>query len=229
MNNLGEESVTTRDPLELPTELLRKGFHLVVLIFPIAHRIFLIHPIVIFLFWLSVSFIVIPLELVRIRWKSRFTDALMRTEERQKGFVAGYVYTYFTWLLLLGFGAIGVPFYLVEAALCTAVLGDGAAAIIGKWFPYHRLPGAVRKTWEGFFAGVIVSLITFFVLTLYSSPIALAMAIICAALMGIIDSIEGLPLPFTDNVLGPLVLFWMAFTMEAGFSFLLLVLSFLPI
>ena len=44
---------------------------------------------------------------------------------------------------------------IAELALVATVLGDSAAALIGKGLGKHRLPFTVRKTIEGYIGGLL--------------------------------------------------------------------------
>lgn len=186
----------------LRIELLRKSTHLSALIFPISFH--LLHLQLRFIqFTLLVLFIIFSLvEFYRLRVnRNIFINRLLRGKEKTE--IGINFYTITTWFLIF-LSAGGYDFVIAELAILSTHMGDGTAAIIGKAVGRHRLILTKHKTWEGFFAGVIVTLLTggIFLLTIgYTDK--LWWAIIPGFVVGTLDFFEGLPNFAADNVLNP--------------------------
>lgn len=194
-------------------ELGRKSIHLSVWAIPIAYHVVL--PVLGFLSNESLLFIQLTLlgflclffltEIYRLKfnpntWINHFTRAA------EKEGPANYILTAIVWLILL----LGVNiFYEMEVAelvLITTVMGDSAAALVGKGIGHIRLPLTKGKTVEGFLAGLITNyLIGLFFLILVGdlNLDAIILPLIPMIVWGMFDFFEDLPWYLADNLFGP--------------------------
>jgi len=198
----------------LRVELERKSSHLVVLIFPVSlHCLHLKLGLIQLVLLISVITILF-IELYRIRINKNFFINRF-TRDKEKTEIAVYLYNTTIWFLIF-LSANYYDFAIAELAILSTHLGDGAAAIIGKSVGKYRLILTKHKTWEGFFAGVIVTLFTggIFLLTIgYMDK--LWWVIIPGCVVGILDFFEGLPTWAGDNILNPLVSLAILLTLES--------------
>ena len=200
-------------------ELGRKSIHLSVWAIPLAYHI--IMPALDFssdtsLFVIQISLLgflcfFVPLEVYRIKfnpntWINHFTRA---TEKERP---ANYMFTAAVWLVLL----LGVNFFyemeVVELVLIATVMGDSAAALVGKGIGRIRLPLTKEKTVEGFIAGLLTNyLIGFSFLILvwinlsssYQTWFIFILPLIPTIVWGLLDFFEDLPWYFADNLFNP--------------------------
>lgn len=139
------------------------------------------------------------------RFIGRWFGWMMRDEE-QPGVPGPVVLNGATWVLVTAFLlALLFPLRIGMAAFIAFMLGDAAAALVGRAVGRHRWPGT-RRTVEGsaaFFAvalGVLLALPTVAgnAVVHPSLPVAAAVAAAMAA-------VEALPIRLNDNVRVPLV------------------------
>ncbi|UCG02228.1 MAG: phosphatidate cytidylyltransferase [Candidatus Heimdallarchaeota archaeon] len=200
-------------------ELGRKSIHLSVWAIPLAYH--LIMPAMNFspeisLFIIQISLLgflcfFVPLEVYRIKfnpntWINHFTRA---TEKERP---ANYIFTAAVWLVLL----LGVNFFyemeVVELVLIATVMGDSAAALVGKGIGRVRLPLTKEKTVEGFIAGLLTNYVIGFCFLLfvwmnlsssYQTWIILVLPLIPTIVWGLLDFFEDLPWYLADNLFNP--------------------------
>jgi dolichol kinase len=194
-------------------ELGRKSIHITVWAIPLAYH--LVMPglgislndalLIIRLALLGFFCLFIPLEIYRIKfnpntWINHFTRA------SEKDGPANYILTATVWLVLL----LGVNvFYEMEVAelvLITTVMGDSAAALIGKGIGRNKLPLTDRKTIEGFLAGLITNYAFGFGFLLVVWDLCLPtiiLPIIPTIVWGLFDFLEDLPWYLADNLFTP--------------------------
>jgi dolichol kinase len=122
------------------------------------------------------------------------------------------MFTAAVWLVLL----LGVNFFyemeVVELVLISTVMGDSAAALVGKGIGRVRLPLTKEKTVEGFIAGLVTNyLIGFCFLILvwvnlsssYQTWFILVLPLIPTIVWGLLDFFEDLPWYLADNLFNP--------------------------
>lgn len=132
--------------ISFSAELVRKGIHLFALTIPIGY-IFVSLPLAIFWVGLStaVSFFI---DFSRFRkwmlwsWLANIMGSIFR-EHEMKGGLSGATYILVTALVTI----IVFPKTIAIAALTFIIIGDTAAAIVGRRYGKHRLIG--RKSLEG--------------------------------------------------------------------------------
>lgn len=194
-------------------ELGRKSIHLTVWTIPLAYHLVMpglgISPdnalLIIRLGLLSFFCFFIPLEIYRIKfnpntWINHFTRA------SEKYGPANYILTATVWLVLL----LGVNvFYEMEVAelvLITTVMGDSAAALVGKGIGHIKLPLTNKKTLEGFLAGLLTNYVIgfcFLILVFGISLSSIILPIIPTIVWGLFDFLEDLPWYLADNLFAP--------------------------
>ncbi|MFX1285730.1 MAG: diacylglycerol/polyprenol kinase family protein [Promethearchaeota archaeon] len=153
----------------------------------------------------------IPLEIYRLKfnpntWINHFT----RAYEKERP--ANYILTAAVWLVLL----VGVNLFyemeVVELALIATVMGDSAAALVGKGIGRRRLPLTQEKTVEGFIAGLLTNyLIGFCFLIIvwenlsssYQVGLIFVLPLIPTIVWGSLDFFEDLPWYLADNLFNP--------------------------
>lgn len=195
-------------------ELGRKSIHLSVWAIPLAYHWVL--PFLGFssdfsLFIIQLSLFgflcfFIPLEIYRLKfnpntWINHFT----RASEKERP--ANYVLTATVWLALLL--AVNFSFYSIEVAelvLITTVMGDSAAAIVGKGVGQIRLPLTQNKTVEGFLAGLLTNYLIGFCFLMFIWDLnldSIILPLIPMIVWGLLDFFEDLPWYLADNLFNP--------------------------
>jgi dolichol kinase len=198
----------------LSVELKRKSSHLFVLIFPISLHCLHLKLWLIQLVLLILVITILFVELYRIRINRNFFINRF-TRKKEKTEMAVYFYSTTIWFLIF-LSANYYDFAIAELVILSTHLGDGAAAIIGKTVGRYRLILTEHKTWEGFFAGVIVTLFSggiFLLTTGYTDK--LWWAIIPGFVVGILDFFEDLPTWTADNILNPSISLIILLTLES--------------
>ena len=144
------------EPPSIKEEFVRKLFHLIAFMIPAGYHVFQCSIEIIILAFLVILILFIPIEFVRIRFPTFFLNRYVRRSEENK--IAVYVPTTLVWLgLTLGAFWDFYPFEYAEAAIVSTVVGDAAAALIGKRFGTHQLLRTQHKTVEGALAGFVVT------------------------------------------------------------------------
>lgn len=185
---------TSRQPSTkgmLAREIERKSVHVAAMAIPLGCRFlprYIMMPIL-----LGASVVMLCIEYARLENRrfanvfSRFFGSVVREHE-------SFTFTGSTFVLT---GSL-CTYYLYDrhiaaAALSFLILGDSAAAIVGKAFGSYRLFG---KSFEGFTANVVVS---WLIGIAFVSPWLAAYGAVTAAI------VEFLPIPLDDNLRIPLV------------------------
>jgi dolichol kinase len=196
--------------LSYGAELKRKALHLGALALPAGLLV---------LGRTAALFVLVPLALVavfcdvaRLRWAwmHRFIGwvfgPIMRPEE-QPPFGGPVVLNGATWMCVsAALCALLFSEPVAAAALVMVMVGDGAAAVVGRRYGRHRYPfGAGSKSLEGSAALFLAGLVTALPLALLGPPYAplaplqLGLGALAATV------VEALPIPVNDNVRVPLV------------------------
>ena len=182
--------------LELPGELGRKALHLLSLALPASMLLLPYGTTLVAL--VALGALAIAVEVARDRsaaihaWIDRWLGWMMRPEERVPGSgFCGATWVVVTAALLLA----AFPAPVAAAAMAVGLVGDAAAALVGRSVGRHPWPGS-RRTLEGtlgFLAtGLVVML--FFGSFPWSARVA---AVVAAAVF------EALPVPLNDNLVVP--------------------------
>ncbi len=188
-------------------ELGRKAVHLSVLIIP-----FVFHVLQIKLWFIQLSIFgalcfFIPMEFYRLRINPSTWLNFITRESEKEGF-ANYLPSTLIWLIVL----LGVGYFysmiIAELALVATVLGDSAAALIGRGLGKHRLPFTQGKTIEGYIGGLaftyISGFIFLFIIGVQGSDLFIVPLLPTIA-VAIFDFFEDLPFWAADNLFHPLI------------------------
>ncbi|BBM69405.1 diacylglycerol/polyprenol kinase family protein [Rhodothermus marinus] len=188
-------------------ELLRKALHLLALSIPIG-MLHVTRPTALAVLW-PLALAALGADVLRARWPTfhRFIreifGGMMRPEELPPpgGPIA---INGATWVLLSSaLLATLFPLPLAATAFAVFMVGDAAAAVVGRRFGRHRWPGS-RRTIEGslaFFGAALLTALFF--------PVPPLHAVLAALLATVL---EVLPLPLNDNLRVPLavaLLLWL--------------------
>jgi dolichol kinase len=194
-------------------ELVRKSVHLSVIIIPFAYHVLLFPLWFIQLALLGVLLFFLPMELYRLKINPK-TWINFITREAEKDEPANYILTTLIWLLVL----LGVdwfyPIQIAELALVATVLGDSAAALIGRGLGKHPLPFTKEKTLEGYIGGVTFTYIFGFLFLMIigmTGSLLLLLPILPAIVIAFFDFFEDLPFWAADNLFHPLITLILAF------------------
>ena len=188
-------------------ELGRKAVHLSVLIIPFAYHVLQIQLWFIQLSLFGVLCFFLPMEFYRLKINT-FTRLNFITRESEKEYPANYILTTFIWLIVL----LGVDLFysmiIAELALVATVLGDSAAALIGRGLGKHRLPHTEGKTIEGYIGGIgftyLVGLVFLFLIGIEGSDL-LIVPLLPVISIALFDLFEDLPFWAADNLFHPLI------------------------
>ena len=188
-------------------EVGRKAVHLSVLIIPFAYHVLQFKLWFIQLSLFGVLCFFIPMEFYRLKINPS-TWLNFITRESEKEYPANYLPSTLIWLLVL----LGVDFFysmiIAELALVATVLGDSAAALIGKGIGKHRLPNTESKTIEGYLGGItstyLLGLVFLFLIGIQGSDL-LIVPVLPAIAVAIFDFFEDLPFWAADNLFHPLI------------------------
>jgi dolichol kinase len=193
MNSRADSGVAAAE-LTYSGEVWRKLLHLVALSIPIAYY-FISRPVAIA--GVLICFLVsLLIDVSRFRqwpiqryWR-RFVHPIVRPKEAHS--FTGATHILFSgWLCPLLFARPAAAF-----AMTTIILGDSAAALIGRRWGRHRYTG--NRSWEGSAAFFAASLIAAF--TIPGVPLTVGVP---AALLGTV--VEGLSRRIDDNLTVPLL------------------------
>ena len=207
------------DEFKFLNELGRKAVHLSVWAIPLAYH--LIMPAfelssATSLFLIQICLLgflcfFVPLEVYRIKfnpntWINHFTRA---TEKERP---ANYMFTAAVWLILLLGVNIFYEMEMIELVLITTVMGDTAAALVGKGIGRIRLPLTKGKTVEGFIAGLFTNYLIGLCFLLfvwvnlsssYQTVFIFLLPLIPTIVWGLLDFFEDLPWYLADNLFNP--------------------------
>ena len=190
-------------------ELKRKALHLGALALPIGLLV---------LGWATALWVLVPLAVIAValdvaRTRSQAVHRaivwvfapIMRPEE-QPAFGGPVVINGATWMCVsAALCALVFPEPVAAAALAMLMVGDGAAAVVGRRFGRHRYPFS-SKSIEGSAAFVATGFVTALPLVLLPlpgyTPLTLPQLVVGALAAA---AIEALPLPINDNVRVPLL------------------------
>lgn len=204
--------------ISLPAELVRKGIHLFALVIPIGHCL-VSFPVAVLGVAIPAA-VAITIDLSRFhRWKlwdlvSSFLNPIIRDHEVKGGFTgASYILTTSTIVIVLFPKAIAV------AAITFIIIGDIAAALVGRTWGRHRLIG--RKTIEGSSACLVSLILVSFLIPGLPTIVGItgaAIATITEALSGRID--DNLTVPIISGAMMLLIMSAMGYegaVLFAGF------------
>ncbi len=216
---MGETRKQSSEEFKFLNELGRKSIHLSVWAIPLAYHWILpflglsseVSLIFIQLSLLGFLCFFIPLEIYRLKFNpNTWINYFTRAYEKERP--ANYILTAAVWLMLL----LGVNFFyemeVVELVLITTVMGDSAAALVGKGIGHRRLPLTKEKTVEGFIAGLLTNyLIGFCFLMIvwnnlsssYQIWFIFVLPLIPTIVWGSLDFFEDLPWYLADNLFNP--------------------------
>ncbi|PWI46569.1 hypothetical protein CEE45_16205 [Candidatus Heimdallarchaeota archaeon B3_Heim] len=200
------------EPIEFNffNELGRKVVHLSVLIIPFSYHVLNFEIWFILLGLFSVLCFFIPIELYRLKINQN-TRLNLFMREAEKEDPANYIFTTLIWLLVLLGVDLFYPMEIAELALVATVLGDSAAALIGKGVGKRRLPFTQEKTVEGYIGGVFFTYITgYLFLYIIGSP-SLGLPLLPAIAIAFLDFFENLPFWAADNLFHPLISIFLAY------------------
>ncbi|MFX0016892.1 MAG: phosphatidate cytidylyltransferase [Promethearchaeota archaeon] len=203
----------TPEDFKFLNEVGRKSIHLSVWAIPLAYH--LVFPglgfqhefslLIIQLSLLGFLLFFVPLEIYRLKfnpktWINHFTRAY------EKDRPANYILTAAVWLILLLGVNIFYEIEVMELVLITTVMGDSAAALVGKGIGHIRLPLTKEKTVEGFVAGLLTNyLIGFcFLMIVWGFNVSsVILPLIPTFVWGFFDFFEDLPWYLADNLFNP--------------------------
>ncbi len=170
-------------------ELGRKAFHVASAFLPALVWVLPRRVSVTLLVAVALAAVAVDFARLQFRWARyqflRRTRVLLRTHERHGFAGATYMVAAYAVALLV------FPTPIAVAGMLYNGLGDASAALVGKRFGRHRTSWG--KSWEGFFAALVVNLAIGFAV-----PGIPTTAAVAGALAGAI--LEFLPLPFDDNL-----------------------------
>lgn len=197
------------DPIPMRSEVARKALHLVALVVPAA-MLALGRPAALAA-GLPLALLAAGADVLRARSEpfaafiNRWFGWMMRAEERPP-VPAPVVFNGATWVLVTAvLLALLVPLAVGMPAFIAFMLGDAAAALVGRRFGRHRWPGTSR-TVEGSLAFLATAALVLLVLPLVAGATVVAPS--AGAALGVAAAMaaaEGAPLPVNDNVAVPLV------------------------
>jgi dolichol kinase len=193
-------------PQSLSREMARKAFHSFVLSIPIGHHIFWVPLGIVVLVFAFILLLYIPIELARLRMPNFILNRVVRKSEEDK--IANYIPTTIVWFgLTLGAYLNVYPFEYAEAAIIATVIGDAAAAIVGKSFGTHQLIFTEKKTVEGAIAGFLVTwIVSSTFLALVQIDFAPILGLGIALVFLLTDLRENPPTDLLcDNILNPIL------------------------
>ena len=188
-------------------ELGRKAVHLSVLIIPFAYHVMQFELWFIQLSLFGVLCFFIPMEFYRLKINPN-TWLNFITRESEKDYPANYILTTLIWLIVL----LGVDFFytmvVAELALVATVLGDSAAALIGRGLGKRRLPRTYGKTVEGYVGGLVFTYIFGFIFLFLigvQGTDLIFVPLLPVIAIAIFDFFEDLPFWAADNLFHPLI------------------------
>lgn len=191
-------------------ELCRKAVHLSVLIIPFAYHVLQLELWFIQISLIAVFCFFIPMEIYRLKINPN-TWINYITRESEKDEPANYITSTLIWIFVL----LGVewfyPMEIAELALVATVLGDSAAALIGRGIGSYRLPLTEEKTIEGYVGGIIVTYILGWIFLFLIGAPSLILPLLPAISIAVFDFFEDLPFWAADNLFHPLITLFLAY------------------
>lgn len=173
----------------LRREASRKAFHLASVLIPLT--VWLVPRSIALSALLALAVLAVAVDLARLRLRGpryyflRYTRTMLRHHERNGLAGATYMAVAYAGALLL------FPTPVAVAAMLYNGLGDAAAALVGRRFGRHRI--STGKSWEGFAAALVVTLLV----GLGVPGVGVAGAVLGALAAA---TLEFLPLPVDDNL-----------------------------
>ncbi|HLT46954.1 MAG TPA: hypothetical protein VK002_06975 [Rubricoccaceae bacterium] len=198
--------------LSYGSELKRKALHLGALAMPAGLLVLGRTAALLVLVPLALAAVFCDVARQRWAWMHRFIGwvfgPIMRPEE-QPPFGGPIVLNGATWMCVsAALCAALFPEPVAAAALAMLMVGDGAAAVVGRRYGRHRYPfgGAAAKSLEGSAAFFATGLLTALPLAAVAAPghapltpLQLGLGALAATV------VEALPIPVNDNVRVPFV------------------------
>ncbi|MDX1419128.1 MAG: phosphatidate cytidylyltransferase [Rubricoccaceae bacterium] len=195
--------------LSYGAELKRKALHLGALLGPVGLLVLGRTAMLLFLVPLAVVAVFLDVARQRWAWLHRWIEgvfgAIMRPEE-QPPFGGPLVLNGATWMCVsAALCAALFPAPIAAAALAIQMVGDGAAAVVGRRYGRHRYPFS-PKSLEGSAAFFLTGLLTVLPLTALVAPGYAPLAPLQLGLGALAGTVaEALPFPINDNVRVPLL------------------------
>jgi dolichol kinase len=202
--------------ISLSAELVRKGIHLFALVIPVGYWLV---PFPVAVTGVAISALVsIAIDLARFRrwrlwgWLSCILSPIIRDHEFQGGFTGA---TY-----ILSTSAIVIflfPKTIAIASIVFIIIGDTAAALVGRTWGRHKLIG--RKSMEGSAACLVsLALVSFFIPGL-PTPAGLGGAVaatLAEAFSGKVD--DNFTVPIVSGLIMLLIMYGMGYEQAVFFS-----------
>jgi dolichol kinase len=187
-----------KETLSYSGEAARKALHLLAMIIPAGMLVMDRIPALALLIPCAVAAVATDLLRWRIeglgRWLDRVLGFMMRDSER--GESRSTLFNGATWVMVTGALLLLVfPARFAAPAMITAMLGDAAAALVGRPWGRHPWPGS-NRTVEGTAAFVVVGMLSFFLFPAIPVGHRAAATVTAAAA-------ELVPLRINDNLLMP--------------------------
>ena len=187
-------------------ELGRKALHLGALVIPAAMLVVGREWSVALLVPLALFGMAWDLGRLRWRWLYDITDqtfgAIMRPEERP-AFGAPFRLNGATWMCLsAALCALFFPIPVAAAALVMLMVGDGAAAVVGRKLGRTKYPGSPKSV-EGSVAFFATALLASWPLAWWPAPGLDPLVLVAGAAVAAV--VEAIPIPINDNLRVPLV------------------------
>lgn len=192
--------------LSYGAELKRKALHVGALVIPVGIVALGRPTAMAVLVPLAAFAVACDVARLRVRWVHRFIRwafaPIMRPEE-QPPFGGPIVLNGATWMCVsAALCAVLFPETVAAASLAMLMVGDGAAAVVGRRFGRTRYPFS-EKSVEGSLAFVVLGFVAAVPFGVAGEP-ALGFPVLLAGVLAA-AAIEALPLPINDNVRVPLV------------------------